>query len=113
MPTPSAAKGARGEREVVTMFRDAGFLQAQRSRAGAEEDRGDIASLPGLTVEIKNYSDIGRALREGLDELKTEKANNHTPDGVLFIKRRMKGWVAVMPAEDFVALWARIHGVSP
>lgn len=113
MANRAAEKGARGEREVIELWRAAGFLQAQRSRAGAEEDRGDIASLPELTCEVKNIDDIARAVGDGMRELAVEKVNNATPWGVLMFKRRRKGWVAMMPAEEFIALWAKIHGVTP
>lgn len=113
MTTPSAAKGARGEREVVEMFRAAGFTQAQRSRAGAEEDRGDLASVPNLTIEVKNWNRPLEAIACGLIELEVERRNNGTDHGVLFVKRPRKGWVAVMPADRFVALYAEHVGVTP
>ena len=56
--TPSAAKGARGEREVREIFEAGGFLQAQRSRAGAAEDRGDLAGIPDLTPFYHVHSHV-------------------------------------------------------
>lgn len=109
MTSRAAAKGARGEREVIDLWRAAGFLQAQRSRAGAEEDRGDVASIPGLTVEVKTIDDITEAVKRGLLDLEREKANNQTPFGVLMFKRKRRGWVAAMPAEEFIALWVKAN----
>ena len=52
MTTPAKRKGDQGERDTVDMWRAAGFLQAQRGRAGAELDRGDVAGVPDLTTLI-------------------------------------------------------------
>lgn len=109
MTTPSKRKGDQGERDIIALFQQAGFLQAQRARAGAELDRGDIAGIPDLTCEVKCYTDFLQSISKGLLDLERETANNETRWGVLFAKRRMKGWVAVMPAEEFIALWAAIH----
>ena len=109
MTTPSKRKGDQGERDIVDMWRAAGFLQAQRGRTGAELDRGDVASVPDLTCEVKCYSDFAASISKGLLDLEREQRNNRTRWGVVFAKRRMKGWVAVMPAEQFIALWAHIH----
>jgi hypothetical protein len=108
----AAAKGARGEREVEALWEAGGFLQTQRSRAGREDDRGDLAGIPHLTVEVKTYSDLARSIRDGLTDLVREQANNRTRWGVVFAKRRMKGWVAVMPGEEFVRLYAALYGIE-
>lgn len=107
--TPSAAKGARGEREVREIFEAGGFLQAQRSRAGAAEDRGDLAGIPDLTVEVKNYKTITSAIGDGLRDLTIEQANNKTEWGVLCVKRPRRGWIAVMPLDEFVRLYRQAN----
>ena len=112
MTTPAKRKGDQGERDIIDLFQQAGFLQAQRARAGAELDRGDVAGVPDLTVEVKTWTDFGLSVAKGLADLEREQRNNRTRWGVVFAKRRMKGWVAVMPAEQFVALWAHIHRVG-
>lgn len=112
MTTPAKRKGARGESEVIRLWEDGGFPQAQKTPDGAMLDRGDVAGIPNLTVEVKTYTDFADAVSRGLLDLAREKQNNKTPWGVLFAKRRNKGWVAVMPADEFVALWAKVHGSS-
>lgn len=112
MSTPSKRKGDQGERDVVALFEQGGFLHAQRGRAGATLDRGDIVGVPDLTVEVKTYTDFLESVSKGLLDLEREKRNNRTPWGVVFAKRRMKGWVAVMPAEEFIALWQHVCGMN-
>jgi hypothetical protein len=50
-------KGARAEREVVAIFRDAGWPDAKRTHDGnAQVGRGDIAGGPaGFHVEVKRH----------------------------------------------------------
>lgn len=108
MSSSSHEKGARAEREVVEIFDCGGFNQAQRSRSGAAQDRGDLAGVDNLTIEVKYYTDVTRALREGLAELVVEKENNKTRWGVLCIKRKYRGWYAVMPLDEFVDMYAQL-----
>lgn len=113
MTSAASAKGAKGEREVIAIFDAAGFGQAQRGRAGAEHDRGDVAGVPALTIEVKNRKDVTTSISLGLRELAVEKKNNKTKWGIVAVKRPRLGWVAVMPLEEFAELWAKTQGVTP
>jgi hypothetical protein len=93
----------------VELFQAGGFLQAQRTRAGATDDLGDLASVPDLTVEVKNIDDLAVAIQRGMADLIREQVNHKTRWGVLFAKRRRRGWIAVMDGEAFVRLWASIY----
>ena len=103
----ASEKGARGEREVVAIFDAVGFNEAQRGRAGATLDRGDIAGVYDLTIEVKNHTDVTRAISTGIRELEVEKINNKTRWGVLAVKLKYSGWVAVMPLEEFAAMYSQ------
>lgn len=47
-------RGARFEREVVSMAKDAGFTDAARTSDGRHQrTRGDVAGVPGVSVECK------------------------------------------------------------
>lgn len=47
-------RGARFEREVAAMARDAGFADAARTSDGRHQrTRGDIAGVPGVSIEAK------------------------------------------------------------
>lgn len=86
----SKAKGYAGERAVVDHLRANGFPYAERRRAGATKDTGDVIALPGLTIEVKNHSRL--ALSEWVDQMLGEM-NNTTPaawQGVVVHKRKGK-----------------------
>ena len=87
MTSPSARKGDVFERAVVGYLRDQFGPHLTRPRAGARSDRGDIAGIPGWTFELKCYTDLARAAREGLAELAVEQATAGTPYGAVILKR--------------------------
>jgi len=69
MTNKSKAKGDQGEREAVNVLRalapDLTLPDAQRKLgAGRKEDTGDLVVFEDVTIQVKNYVDVGRALRE-------------------------------------------------
>ncbi len=53
MGAMSREKGARGEREVAGMFRDAGFAVVRTPNSGGLHVPGDLVGLDGISVEVK------------------------------------------------------------
>lgn len=98
-------KGADAEREVVQFLRDHLGDHIVRTRAGAGDDRGDLAGLPDMVVQVKSYVDIARALRVGLADALVQKENAGVPWGCAFLRRRGGQYVVCMSAEDFVSLY--------
>lgn len=89
MTTPSARKGAHFEGQVIVPYlRDQFGPHLSRPRAGAARDLGDVAGVPDWTFELKAYTDLMRAVREGLADLAVEQANAGTTHGALIVKRR-------------------------
>ena len=56
-------KGRQAENQLATWLQANGFPDAERS-ASKLEDRGDIAGVPGVCVQVKAYADAMRGLRE-------------------------------------------------
>lgn len=105
----SKAKGYSGERAVTAWLQANGFPYAERRRAGATKDTGDIVGvIPGLCIEVKNHSRM--ALSDWLDQLQVEMGNHAIPawSGVVIHKRRGKTdvgeWYATMPASVWLDL---------
>lgn len=86
MTNRAKAKGSAFERLVVDFLRAEGY-QAHRTLAGARDDRGDISGVQDVTLELKSYSDVTRAISDGLRDLAVEQANNRTPFGAVIVKR--------------------------
>jgi hypothetical protein len=99
--SPQKRKGSAAELAVAKWLRKLGWIHAERSRAGWQDDRGDIDGMPGVVVEVKNEKriDIPGYLRE----LEVEMENAKAWTGTVIIKRRgstnVDDWYAVMPAK--------------
>ncbi len=63
-------KGPLWEKQVVEFLREHGFPDAERRVRGGARDRGDIAGVPGWTLEVKNSGvmEMGRAMAEAQKE---------------------------------------------
>jgi hypothetical protein len=106
MTNRSKTKGSGAERAVVEHLRAHGFPHAERRIAGSTKDRGDIAGVPGVVIEVKNCERT--ALGAGVDEAELEQANDGAAYGVVWHKRRGRseagGWYATLPASQLVRL---------
>lgn len=102
MTSRQQAKGDRAERELAALLTDlTGHPVRRKLGAGRSDDTGDLEGVPDTTIEVKNYADLLRAIREGIAELEVEQANAGTAHGVLFVRRRGGQWLAVMTPEQW------------
>ncbi|RKN35969.1 hypothetical protein [Streptomyces hoynatensis] len=83
----SKAKGTRAETEVVKYLRQWWPAAERRALSGAL-DKGDIAGIPGLVIEVKAAATqlIGPWQRETLTEMENASAET----GMLVVKRPRK-----------------------
>lgn len=85
----SRRKGTAFETAVVNFLREAGYDAAERRALQGRLDRGDIAGLPGWTLECKAEKTI--SLAQYMDEARAEAANAGTDLYAAVVKRRGKG----------------------
>lgn len=108
MTNRSKAKGTAAETAVVGYLRQRGWIHAERRALAGNVDRGDIAGVVGVTLEVKNCKTIDLAgwLREAL----VEQANNGDPVGAVIAKRRgttnPADWYALMTVRQLCDLLA-------
>ena len=106
MTSPQKRKGNSAELAVAKWLREWGWVNAERSRAGWQDDRGDIDGLLGVVVEVKNQKTID--IPGYLGELEVEMENADAWTGVCIVKRRgstdVDDWYAIMPAH----VWAEL-----
>ena len=106
MTSPQKRKGSAAELAVAKWLRKLGWIHAERSRAGWQDDRGDIDGLPGICIEVKAEKKID--IPGYLRELEVEIENAKAWTGTVIIKRRgstnVDDWYAVMPAK----IWAEL-----
>ncbi|WP_229401937.1 hypothetical protein [Micromonospora okii] len=98
MTNPNKAKGSSAERAVVDLLRASGWPHAERRLAGSTKDRGDIAGIPGVVIEVKNCARTD--LAGWLAEAERERVNDNADLAVVWHKRRGKA----NPADWFVTV---------
>ena len=100
----SRAKGTAAETAVVKYLNENGFPYAERRALQGVNDRGDVAGIPGVVLEVKNAKRID--LAGWIKELEIEMSNAGASVGALVIKRVGKTdpgeWYAVMKFNNFV-----------
>jgi hypothetical protein len=102
---PNRRKGIKAELEVATMLSDElGVKVTRRYNLGTHDDIGDIL-LDNTTIQVANYADLSRAVREKLPELERQQANAGADFGALFCRRRGGEYVVVMTPAQFFGLW--------
>ena len=103
----SKQKGTAFETAVVTYLRDHGrpFCE-RRSLGGAANDRGDIAGIPAVVIEVKAAKTLhlGAWLRELDAEIANDKARSRDEltTGALWVKQHGKssagdGFIVMRP----------------
>lgn len=110
----SKAKGTAAETAVVRFLREAGFVQAERRTLNGILDRGDIAGLPGVVIEVKNCA--RQELPAWIGEAERERNNDRATLGVVWHKRRGTTdpgrWFVTMSGDQFAALLREQQGLE-
>lgn len=102
MSNPQKAKGDRAELELARILSDLlGFRVRRKLGAGRADDTGDLDGLPDCTAQAKNYSDVMRAINQGLKDLEQQHTNSGDTHAVLFVRRRGGQWVAIQTVQQW------------
>lgn len=106
MANPNGRKGATAERAVADTLKNAGWEHADRRVKNGAKDRGDIAGISGVVIEVKNCATLN--LSGWLAEAHVEADNDGSSIGVVWHKRRGKGdpldWYVTMDGRTLVEL---------
>lgn len=99
------AKGTAAEVAVVTFLRPTFPMVERRALTGAN-DRGDIAGIRKVVIEVKNHAKP--SFPAFVDEAEIEKANDGADVGVAWVKRRgttdPARWIVAMTGQQFAEL---------
>jgi hypothetical protein len=102
---PNRRKGIKAELEVAAMLSDElGVKVTRRYNLGTHEDIGDIA-IDNTTIQVANYADLDRAVREKLPELQAQQARAGMVFGALFCRRVGGSYVVVQSVEQWLTMW--------
>lgn len=99
-------KGTAAETAVVRYLQARGWTHTERRALNGNQDRGDVAGIPGVVLEVKACKQI--TLAAWVDELETEITNDQADTGAVIVKRRGTTdpgrWYAVLPLERLATL---------
>ena len=105
------AKGRNAENAVVEWLKQNGYRNAERRRLAGAADRGDIAGVYGVVIEVKAEKRIN--LAGYVDEANIEAVNDGAELGVAWVKRRGKtspgDWYVVMDGATFTRMVKEWH----
>lgn len=102
----SKQKGTAAETAVVNWLKSKGRKHVERRSLNGSSDRGDIAGIPGVVIEVKNHARM--ELSQWLSELEVEIGNDKADTGVVIHKKRgttdVAEWYATMPVKVWLDL---------
>jgi len=102
----SKQKGTAAETAVVNWLLSKGRKQVERRSLNGSNDRGDIAGIPTVVIEVKNCVKV--ELSAWLKELEAEMINDKADAGVVIHKKKgtqdVGLWYATMP----VNMWFKL-----
>jgi hypothetical protein len=113
MAHPSKARGDRAEREVAAIISGLLGLTVKRALgAGRKEDVGDQFGIPQTVVQVANYTDLVRAVREKLPEAEQQRKNAGAMFAATFVRRYGGSYVVVLTPEQWATYWREAGGVT-
>lgn len=106
MTGPAKRKGDRAELEVQGLIRELLGVPARRALgAGRLDDVGDITGVPDTVIQVADYSDLVRAIREKVPECVEQQRRAGATFGATFVRRRGGKWVVVLTPEQWATYW--------
>lgn len=93
-------KGAVGEREVATIFREADLEVDRVPNSGGLKVKGDLTGLEGFHLEVKRQEKI--AIWACLAQARKEAPDGDVP--LLIFRRSHSEWHACLPLSDLITL---------
>lgn len=109
MTNAAKAKGDRAEREVAALLCELGLPCRRKLGAGRLDDVGDIDLVVNgetIVVQVADYTDALRAIRDKLPTVATQVAHANATLGVLAVRRRGGSYLFVMD-EAMFATWTK------
>lgn len=106
MANSSKRRGDRAERELCGLLSDlTGYNVRRALGAGRKEDVGDAFGLPGAVIQIADWKDVVRAVREKPLEAEYQRENAGVDLAWTYVRLRGGVWRAVQTPEQMVQTW--------
>lgn len=107
MTSPQKRKGDVAELEIARILHDlTGWPVRRKLGAGRTDDEGDLEGIPDTVVQVANWADVNRAIRQKPVEAEQQRHNAGATFAVTLIRLRGGVWRAVLTPEQ-LATWMR------
>lgn len=104
--TNSRAKGARGERELSSKFKEYGYeTRRGQQYCGANGD-ADVVGLPGVHVECKRVEHLN--LYTAMSQAKHDAKEGEMP--TVFHRKDRCEWLVTMTLDDYMKMYKDYEG---
>ena len=98
-------KGDRAEREACVAIHDwTGYPARRKLGAGRHDDVGDIDGVPNSTIQVCDWVDLARAVREKPRDAETQRINSGDLFAASFIRLRGGDFRVVLTVEQWATL---------
>ena len=102
MTNAAKIKGDRAELEVAALIHDLNGWPARRKLgAGRLDDTGDIDGVPDTTIQVANWADALRAVRQKPLEAAVQATHAGTLHAAAFIRLRGGVWRVVLTPDQW------------
>ena len=106
MTSRSKQKGDAAEREAAQLIAElTGHPARRKLGAGRADDTGDIDGVPGTVVQVANWADTARAVREKPTGAEAQRVNAGATFACTWVRFRGGLWRVVLTPEQ----WATYH----
>ena len=113
MTGPSKVKGDRAEREAIALLNDLIGCGRRKLGAGRKDDEGDIDSVPDTVIQVADWANVARAVREKPVECEVQQARAGALFGVSMIRLRGGVWRFVSSPAQWTTLWREAQPMPP
>jgi hypothetical protein len=105
MANAPKARGDRAEREAAELLTLLlGVPIRRRLGAGRSDDVGDLDGLPDFVLQVADWKDAARAVREKPDAAELQRGNAKALHAATLVRFRGGAWRVVLTPEQ----WARL-----
>jgi len=104
----SIKKGKAGEREAAALLRKYGFEARRGQQFSGGGDSPDVVhNIPKIHIEVKRTETLSvyKAMQQARED-------GHKKIPVVLHRRRGKEWLAILPAENFLALLKKYENLK-
>ena len=101
---PANERGKRAEREAAKLLHDALGYDVKRTKAGQFVDIGDLSGIPDTVVQVKDWSEVLRAIHAARDDADEQARAAMVPFRFGMVRSRGGVWTCVQSVDALTTM---------